>query len=132
MSVEAALHNPRPFLDGSTRVTLAGDLLFKFDEDRLKPEANSKLEEVARLLQIDPAQRVLLEGHSDTIGGDQHNQSLSERRAQAVRAWLVEKGNINPMRLDTVGYGSARPVVPVSKGRAEQSANRRVEVLVLQ
>jgi outer membrane protein OmpA-like peptidoglycan-associated protein len=130
MSVEEALRDPTPFREG-TRVTLSGDLLFKFDEDRLKPGAEAKLQEVARLLRLDPAQRVLLEGHADTVGGEQYNQSLSERRAEAVRAWLVEQAHINPLRIDTVGYGSARPLVPASRSPAEQGPNRRVEVLVV-
>lgn len=132
MSVDQALSDPRPFLDGSRSVTLAGDLLFQFDEDKLKPGAELKLQQVAQLIRLDPTRRVLLEGHSDTIGGDQHNQSLSERRAQAVRTWLVEQAHLNPLQLDTVGYGSARPIVPASRSRAEQGPNRRVEVLILQ
>ena len=131
MSVEAALSDPKPFLEGASRVTLSGDLLFQFDEDRLKPGADVSLQPVARLLRLDPAQRVLLEGHADTVGGDQYNQSLSERRAQAVRTWLVEQAHINPLQIDTVGYGSARPLVPASRSPAEQGPNRRVEVLIL-
>lgn len=130
MTVDAALNDPKPFLDGSTRVTLSSDLLFEFDEDRLKPEAETRLRQVAQLLRLDPGQRVLLEGHADTIGGDQYNQELSERRAEAVKAWLVEKTHLNPLRIDTVGYGSARPVVPASRGPAAQRANRRVELQV--
>ncbi len=131
MSVEAALSDPKPFLDGSTRITLDGDLLFSFDEDRLRAEAEPRLRQVAKLLRADPRLRVLLEGHADTIGGDQYNQELSERRAQAVRVWLVEKAHISPLQIDTVGYGNAKPVVPASRGPAAQQANRRVEVRVM-
>ena len=130
-SVEAALSDPKSFLDGSSRLTLSGDLLFQFDEDRLKPGADGSLQQVARLLKLAPEQRVLLEGHADTVGGDQYNQSLSERRAQAVRSWLIEQAHINPLRIDTVGYGSARPLVPASRSPDEQGPNRRVEVLIL-
>ena len=73
---------------------------------------------------------MLLEGHADTIGGDQYNQDLSERRAQAVRRWLVDQAHLSPLQIDTVGYGNARPLVPSSKSPAAQQANRRVEVLV--
>jgi outer membrane protein OmpA-like peptidoglycan-associated protein len=128
MSVEAALNDPKPFLDGTTRITLSGDLLFEFDEDHLKPEAETRLRQVAQLLRLNPGQRVLLEGHADTIGGDQYNQDLSERRAEAVKAWLVEKTHVNPTRIDTVGYGSSKPIVPDSSGPSAQQANRRVEL----
>lgn len=131
MSVEAALSDPSPFLDGSTRVTLASDLLFSFDEDQLRPEAEPRLRQVAKLLRVDPRVRVVLEGHADTIGGDQYNQGLSERRAQAVRSWLIERAHINPLQIDTVGFGSSRPLVPTSRGPAAQQANRRVEVRVI-
>jgi outer membrane protein OmpA-like peptidoglycan-associated protein len=131
MSVEAALLDPAPFFGGGRRVTLSGDLLFEFDEEVLRPEAVPRLKQVARLLRLDPGKRVLLEGHADTIGGDAYNQGLSERRAAAVRTWLVEVAHINPSQIDTVGYGSSRPLVPVAKGPAAQQPNRRVEVLVL-
>jgi outer membrane protein OmpA-like peptidoglycan-associated protein len=131
MSVESALSDPKPFLDGSSRVTISGDLLFSFDEDTLRPEAESKLRQVAKLLRLDPSVKVLLEGHSDTIGGDQYNQELSERRATAVRAWLVEQAHINPGQVETVGFGASRPIVPSSKSPNEQAPNRRVEVRVL-
>jgi OOP family OmpA-OmpF porin len=75
--------------------------------------------------------KVLLEGHSDTIGGDQYNQELSERRAAAVRTWLVEQAHINPAQIETVGYGASKPIVPASKSPNEQAPNRRVEVRVL-
>ena len=130
MSVDQALSDPKAFLDGTSRVTLSGDLLFQFDEDTLKPGAEVKLQQVARLIRLQPARRVLLEGHADTVGGEQYNQSLSERRAEAVRAWLVEQAHLNPMQIDTVGYGSARPIVPASRSPSEQGPNRRVEVLL--
>ena len=130
MSVDQALSDPRAFRDGTSRVTLSGDLLFQFDEDKLKPGADVKLQQVARLLRLEPTRRVLLEGHADTVGGEQYNQSLSERRAEAVRAWLVEQAHLNPMQIDTVGYGSARPIVPASRSPSEQGPNRRVEVLL--
>lgn len=131
MSVDTALRDPKAFLGGTTRITLPGDLLFAFDEDVLKPEAEPTLRQLAKLLRVNPRQRVLLEGHADTIGGDQYNQDLSERRAQAVRRWLVDQAHLSPLQIDTVGYGNARPLVPPSKSPAAQQANRRVEVLSL-
>ena len=90
-----------------------------------------KLKQVARLLRLDPRKRVLLEGHADTVGGDAYNQDLSERRAAAVRTWLVEVAHINPSQIDTVGFGSSRPIAPEGQGPDAQQPNRRVEVRVL-
>jgi outer membrane protein OmpA-like peptidoglycan-associated protein len=131
MTVDAALSDPKRFLDGSSRVTLNGDLLFSFDEDKLRNEAEPRLRQVAQLLRLDPGAKILLEGHSDTIGGDQYNQDLSERRAKAVRSWLVEQAHIDPAQVETVGYGSSKPIVPASKSPNDQAPNRRVEVRVL-
>lgn len=131
MSVEDALQSPKEFFEKETRVTLSGDLLFEFDQAKLRPQAEPKLRQVARLLRMDPERRVVLEGHADTIGGDDYNLKLSERRAEAVRTWLVQQGHINPSQLDMVGYGSAKPLVPPSRTPAQQQPNRRVEVRVL-
>ncbi|MCA2979120.1 MAG: OmpA family protein [Myxococcaceae bacterium] len=131
MSVADALSNPSPFVDGSTRITLSGDLLFSFDEDRLTPAAEPVLRQLAKVLRAQPETRVVLEGHADTIGGDQYNQALSERRAEAVRAWLIDNAHLSPLQLDTVGYGNSRPVVPTSRAPSAQAPNRRVEVRAL-
>jgi outer membrane protein OmpA-like peptidoglycan-associated protein len=131
VTIEEALRDPERFFNGTARVMLSGDLLFQFDEDVLRPEAEPKLNQVARLLRLDPRKRVLLEGHADTIGGEAYNQGLSERRAAAVRTWLVDDAHINPNQIDTVGFGSSRPIVPQSRGPAAQGPNRRVEVRVL-
>lgn len=131
MSVEDALREPSAFFSGDQRVTLAGDLLFQFDEDVVRESAAPKLNQLARLLRLDPQKRVLLEGNSDTIGGDQYNQTLSERRAEAVREWLVSRAHINPSQIDTVGYGSSRPVVSPSRRPDAQQPNRRVDIRVL-
>jgi outer membrane protein OmpA-like peptidoglycan-associated protein len=69
------------------------------------------------------------EGHTDAIGSDAYNQSLSERRAEAVRRYLIN-GGITPERIRTEGFGESRPVASneTDEGRAQ---NRRVELRVL-
>jgi len=73
-----------------------------------------------------PTLRVLLEGHTDSIGAEAYNQGLSERRAKAVMQYLI-KGGVDSARLSTVGYGESRPIAPnnTKEGRAK---NRRVEL----
>ncbi|GEM_PF-1884663 len=132
MTVEEALQDPEKFFgNNNQRVTLSGDVLFEFDEDKLRPTAQPKLRQVARLLRMNARKKVVLEGHADTIGGNRYNQDLSERRAQAVRTWLVQEAHINPAQVETVGYGANRPLVPRSKSPAAQQPNRRVEIRVL-
>jgi outer membrane protein OmpA-like peptidoglycan-associated protein len=75
--------------------------------------------------------RVLIEGHTDSQGDRAHNVRLSEARAAKVLAWLVEKGRIDPARLEARGYGPDRPVGPnlTAAGRAR---NRRVEFKIVE
>jgi OOP family OmpA-OmpF porin len=102
---------------------------FDFDKATLKPEAKIILNEAAALL--NQHERVVVEvaGHTDSIGTDAYNQGLSERRANSVRDYLVEKG-VRASRLTAKGYGESMPVASndTSEGRAE---NRRVELIVL-
>jgi outer membrane protein OmpA-like peptidoglycan-associated protein len=130
-SIDEALRDPRGFFSGERLVTLEGDLLFQFDEANLQPRAEVPLRQLAKLLRLQPGQRVLIEGHADTIGGDAYNQTLSEERAAAVRTWLIDVAHINPGQLDYAGFGNSRPLVSASKSPAAQAPNRRVEVRVL-
>lgn len=102
---------------------------FDFDKSTLKPEAKVILNEAAALLQKHERVVVEVAGHTDSIGSDQYNQGLSERRANAVRDYLIDKG-IRASRLSAVGYGESRPVASndTDAGRAE---NRRVELVIL-
>lgn len=84
------------------------------------------LEQVAGLLRGEPALSLAIEGHTDDIGGDAYNMTLSGKRANAVRDWLVASG-IDGARLDAVGKGAGSPVATNGNdvGRAQ---NRRVEL----
>jgi OOP family OmpA-OmpF porin len=75
-----------------------------------------------------PTQHFLIEGHTDLSGSPQHNQALSERRADAVKSYLVAHG-IAPDRLSTVGYGSSRPLT-TDPSPSAQAINRRVTLVV--
>ena len=90
----------------------------------LKPESGGILGEILMMLQEHGDLDLLIEGHTDSDGSDESNQTLSEARAEAVAAWLIENG-IDAGRLDTVGHGESQPVSDNStaEGKAE---NRRV------
>jgi len=102
---------------------------FDFDKSTLRPEAIVILDNAASLL--DTHERVVVEvaGHTDSIGTEEYNQGLSERRANAVRDYLVGKG-IKASRLAARGYGEGRPVATNDTAEGRQ-ANRRVELVVL-
>lgn len=98
-----------------TTITLAAKALFGFDKAVLTPAGKAAIdtEVIAKLPQVGALQMVTVEGHTDRIGSHQYNQALSERRANAVKAYLVERG-ISADLIDTIGYGKTSPVPGVS------------------
>jgi len=108
-------------------ITLAGSSLFPSSRSTLLPGARARLDRVADALSKSN-QKVLVEGYTDSRGSNALNQGLSERRAQAVRDYLVQRG-IPPERINAVGFGKSRPVADngTPEGRAN---NRRVEIVI--
>jgi OOP family OmpA-OmpF porin len=125
----------RPTAD---KIKLSADALFDFDKAVLKPEGKSRLDELAAQAKGLKLEVILAVGHTDRIGSDDYNQRLSERRAAAVKTYLVEKG-IEANRVYTEGKGERQPVTGTScdnvKGRAALidclQPDRRVEVEVI-
>lgn len=101
-------------------------IYFDFGSDQIRSESEPVIKEIAGAMIANPAWNLKIEGHTDNIGGDQYNQALSERRAAAVKAALVERHQINASRLTTAGFGASRPKESndTLEGRAR---NRRVE-----
>lgn len=110
-------------------VLTLGNLLFDFDKAELKAGVKRNLEPLVDFLEESPGRSVLVEGHTDSVGSDSYNQGLSERRADAVRLFLIERG-IASERILSKGYGEAYPVADNSTDAGRQ-ANRRVEVIIL-
>lgn len=113
----------------AAKVTYAADAFFDFDRAVLKNEGKAKLDDLVSKVTGVNLEVVIAVGHTDAVGGDSYNQSLSVRRAEAVKAYLVSKG-IEANRVYTEGKGKAQPVADNStrEGRAK---NRRVEVEVV-
>lgn len=109
-------------------IRLPGSVLFDFDSARIRPDAERTLNEVSEVVKGYKARPVRVEGHTDSVASDDYNQKLSERRAEAVRAWLAAHG-ADKARLTTRGHGEAKPVA--DNGTAEgRQKNRRVEVII--
>jgi outer membrane protein OmpA-like peptidoglycan-associated protein len=109
-------------------MTLSGDA-FAVGQASLRPEARAHLSRVVEFVKSAGSSKVLIEGHTDDRGSDNLNQALSQRRAEAVRAALVEEG-VEPGRLNAIGRGEDQPIADnaSAEGRAR---NRRVEIIVL-
>jgi outer membrane protein OmpA-like peptidoglycan-associated protein len=101
-------------------------ILFDTDSDRLKPESAPVIKLIAQGLEKNPALKLLIEGHTDSVGNADHNLDLSKRRAEAVKAVLVSQFAVDAARLTTAGLGATKPVGSndTPDGRAQ---NRRVE-----
>jgi OmpA-OmpF porin, OOP family len=92
-------------------INLSSTELFEFNKATLTDEAKTKLdsEVVAKLKDASDLRYINVNGHTDRLGSGQYNQRLSEKRADAVRAYLVSKG-VDPARIETFGYGKTAPV----------------------
>jgi outer membrane protein OmpA-like peptidoglycan-associated protein len=105
-----------------------GDVLFATDQARLTPAGMATLRKLADVLAQNPQRTVLVEGFTDSTGSDAHNQQLSERRAGAVRAALMEMG-VSAERVAMRGYGEAHPVA-ANDTAGNRQLNRRVEIVL--
>jgi outer membrane protein OmpA-like peptidoglycan-associated protein len=112
--------------DRGVVVTL-GDVLFDTGKATLKAGAYSTMDRLATVLKEDASRKVLIEGHTDSVGSDEYNQSLSERRAASVQAALFERG-VAASQISTVGKGETTPVASNDNAGGRQQ-NRRVELV---
>lgn len=99
---------------------------FDVDSDVLRQESTPALESIAKLARDNPSWRFSIEGHTDATASAAYNLALSQRRAEAVKAWLVKAG-IDAARLATKGFGATQPVADNATGIG-RAQNRRVEL----
>ena len=119
-----------PVAPTSEKVTFAADAFFDFDKAVLKPEAKTKLDDMAAKLKGINLEVVIAVGHTDSVGSDAYNQKLSIKRAEAVKAYLVSNGGIEASRVYTEGKGKKQPVAD-NKTAEGRTKNRRVEIEVV-
>jgi peptidoglycan-associated lipoprotein len=102
---------------------------FDFGQSRIRPDAAATLEQLRELMRTTPALRVRVEGHADARGPSAYNVALSQRRAEAVKLWLVERG-IDADRIETASFGDKRPLCRENE-EACWARNRRDELLIV-
>jgi len=123
---EDAIAALTPAAESAEVIAISSDVLFDFDKATLKNEFKPRLDEIAADLVSDTNKRLLVWGHTDTVGPASYNMGLSVRRADAVAKSLESKG-VDASRLTIQGFGETKLAVPTGDGVAEPR-NRRVEV----
>lgn len=109
-------------------VLTLGDVLFTSGTAQLNSGGSVNLGKLAGFLDAHPERTAMIEGHTDSVGGEDYNQGLSQRRADAVKSYLVGQG-VNSNRLTASGKGKGSPVGDNSSATGRQQ-NRRVEVII--
>ena len=110
-------------------LTMPSGITFAFDRYDVQPQFRPTLDKVAEVLGDYPQTMIDIYGHTDSVGADAYNQTLSENRARAVADYLSMQG-VNKVRMATLGYGETQPIADngTESGRA---ANRRVEIRIV-
>lgn len=108
---------------GRTRVY---GINFDTDSNVIRGESKPTLDKIVAVLKAKPDWKLKIEGHTDSTGGDAHNQQLSQSRAESVKSYLVA-GGVDGARLSTAGLGSSKPVAG-NESESGRAQNRRVEL----
>jgi len=104
--------------------TFRSEYLFDVDTSTLKPGAYTEIARVADVLNRYPQTTLRVEGHTDSKGSEAYNQTLSEKRALAVKSALTQRG-VDPTRIQTVGFGESQPI------SSDDAMNRRVVIVII-
>ena len=105
-------------------------IYFAYDRSAIGAAERPKLETLANFLDERNDYELIIEGHADNRGSDEYNRGLSERRALAVKEYLIDLG-VSADRLQTIAYGEDKPAVPNATSESQHARNRRVEFVFL-
>ncbi len=102
---------------------------FNVDQAQIRKEDVGELQKAVAFVKKYPGHKVSVEGHTDSTGSEKYNQALSEKRAEAVKKYLLDNAATEADKIKTAGFGESKPIADnkTAKGRFE---NRRVEVLI--
>ena len=128
-SLDAALARTGA-LPAGENVGLKGGALFDYDSADLRRDALDEMQKLGELIQRNPKAVFRIEGHTDAIGSREYNLVLSQRRADNMKQWLVANLHIDPSRIETVGLGPDKLIIPADRSIEEQQPNRRVEIVI--
>ena len=119
----------RVFRQGDTIILRLVGLSFDSGASQLKPENFDLLAKVEKAIDVFPRSELIIEGHTDSHGGDELNQKLSQERAESVQQYMINAMRIPTYRLIATGYGETRPVAS-NETEAGRARNRRIDIVI--
>ncbi|MEJ7735097.1 MAG: OmpA family protein, partial [Polyangiaceae bacterium] len=112
-------------------IKISKQIHFETDSAKIMGDSNQLMEEIADTMQRSPnLKKIEIQGHTDNTGTREHNATLSDQRANSVKAWLQSAG-VDGSRLTAKGYGQDRPLAP-NVTAANRAKNRRVQFIILE
>ncbi|CAN5316165.1 hypothetical protein BH09VER1_BH09VER1_36810 [soil metagenome] len=129
-NLDSLLAQTGPLSSETAPILMPTDLLFEYDSADLKGAARDSIEKLGTLIRRNPQATFIIEGHTDSFGSDEYNLALSQRRAESVKALLVNSMQIPSEKIEARGYGKSRLIAPASGSIDEQQLNRRVEIVI--
>ena len=117
-------------IGSGAQINLSSAILFDFDKSDLLPKAKLELDKIVTQIQKEKSSKIIIEGHTDNIGVESYNQTLSEKRASAVKDYILSKSTTSKIKSKSIGYGSSLPVSS-NETKEGQDKNRRVSVILI-
>ena len=119
----------RVFREGDNIILRLTGLTFDSGMSQIKPESFDLLAKVEKAIDVFPRSELIIEGHTDSHGGDELNQKLSQERAESVQQYMINAMRIPTYRLIATGYGETRPVAS-NETAAGRERNRRIDIVI--
>jgi len=119
----------RVFREGNNIILRLNGLTFNSGQSQIKPASFDLLAKVERAIDVFPRSELIIEGHTDSFGGDDSNQKLSQERAESVQQYMINAMRIPTYRLIATGYGETRPVAS-NETESGRMRNRRIDIVI--
>jgi len=119
----------RVFREGDTIILRLVGLTFDSGASDIRPDSFDLLGKVEQAIDVFPRSELIIEGHTDSHGGDEFNQTLSQRRAESVQQYMINAMRIPTYRLIATGYGETRPIAS-NETAAGRQRNRRIDIVI--
>ena len=117
-------------IGSGAQITLSSAVLFDFDKYELLANSKLELDNLIEQIKKQNPSKIIIEGHTDNIGQETYNQTLSEKRAGAVKDYILSKVVMSKSKTKSIGYGSSLPVA-LNETKEGQDKNRRVSIILI-